>query len=361
MKSAYTCQRCWKNLRSPARSLDPFIRAWPTIGIRNLSTRVQAEARRQNGRLLPAQQKRTLYWEQVQPREDFKRDRRNEVYLPENVELEETDLFHHYSISPSPRIRRRAAFIKSHAYCPHPSHRQTRIVASPHDPEARKESGPSAAPPAHVRFECPDCGIPCYCSEEHWADDYEMHLGLCDTMRQINEDDHDINSLRFFPEFLYPPLQFDEFLPNMSSWDTYLYTREFEAIDKERSLRQATNLLTYPVTIASVIHELSPYGIRNGLTSEGLKSLTGSSLSFSSQTFLSPSLTNVFKHSATPSTGLAMAPANQSKASALNPPLSGSSSSVPAPNPPSLAPSGISSPTSSPVQPSTSSSSALKP
>ncbi|KAI4210834.1 MAG: hypothetical protein LQ351_006329 [Letrouitia transgressa] len=274
MKPAYTCQRCLKNLRSPATSPGSFARAWPTTGIRNLSTRVQAEARRQSRLLLPAQQKRTLYWEQVSPREDFKRDRKSEVYLPENVELEETNLFHHFSTSPSPRIRRRAAFIKSHAYCPHPSHRQTRVVASPYDPEARKESGPSAAPPAHVRFECPDCGIPCYCSEEHWADDYEMHLELCDTMRQINEDDHDINSLRFFPEFLYPPPQFDEFLPNMSSWDTYLYTREFEAIDKERSLRQATNLLTYPVTIASVIHELSPYGIRNGLTAEGLKSLT---------------------------------------------------------------------------------------
>ena len=42
-------------------------------------------------------------------------------------------------------------------------------------------------------------------------------------------------------------------------------------------MRQVTKLLSYPVTIASVVHELSPYNIRkNGrLTVEGLKSLTG--------------------------------------------------------------------------------------
>jgi hypothetical protein len=64
---------------------------------------------------------------------------------------------------------------------------------------------------------------------------------------------------------------------NMTSWDTYLYTRGFEAINEERSMRQATRLLTYPLTVGSVLHELSPYNIRTGgrLTTEGLKSLSG--------------------------------------------------------------------------------------
>jgi splicing suppressor protein 51 len=64
---------------------------------------------------------------------------------------------------------------------------------------------------------------------------------------------------------------------NMTNWDTLLYTRQFEAINDDRPMRQATRLLTYPVTIASVLHELSPYNIRRGgrLTMEGLKSLTG--------------------------------------------------------------------------------------
>jgi splicing suppressor protein 51 len=151
------------------------------------------------------------------------------------------------------------------------------VPTSPHDPESRKIEGVSNEPPAHVSFECPDCGIATYCSEEHWADDFEAHLEICDTLRQINEDDHDLRSGRWFPEFEYPGPQIDEALVNMTNWDTFLYTRQFEAINHDRSMRQATKLLTYPVTIGSVLHELSPYTIRSGgrLTAEGLKSLSG--------------------------------------------------------------------------------------
>ncbi len=187
------------------------------------------------------------------------------------------NLFHPLSRSPIPEIRQRAASTKKHAYCPHPSHQQTRIPTSPHDPEARKVAEVSTQPPAHVHFECPDCGIATYCTDEHWADDYEAHLEICDTLRQINEDDHDLRSGRWFPEFDYPGPQLDEILVNMMSWDTYLYTRGFEAINEDRSMRQATRLLTYPLTVGSVLHELSPYNIRTGgrLTTEGLKSLSG--------------------------------------------------------------------------------------
>lgn len=187
------------------------------------------------------------------------------------------DLFHPFSRSPIPEIRQRAAFIKQHAYCPHPSHQQTRLPTSPYDPEARKVPGVSTQLPARVSFECPDCGIATYCTEDHWADDYEAHLEICDTLRQINEDDHDLRSGRWFPEFLYPGPQIDEILVNMTSWDTYLITRGYEAINAERSMRQATRLLTYPLTVGSILHELSPYNIRRGgrLTTEGLRSLSG--------------------------------------------------------------------------------------
>lgn len=189
--------------------------------------------------------------------------------------LQPNNLFHPFSQSPSPEIRRRAAFIKQNAYCPHPDHRQTRIALDLDDPEARKQIS-GHLPAAHVDFECPDCGIPVSCSEEHWADDYEAHLEICETLREINEDDHDLRSGRFFPEFEYPPDQIEEAMVNMTNWDTFLYSREFQAINAERSLRQATRLLTYPVTIGSVLHELSPYNIKKGgrLTVEGLKSLS---------------------------------------------------------------------------------------
>ncbi|KAL1958873.1 hypothetical protein VTO42DRAFT_3710 [Malbranchea cinnamomea] len=196
--------------------------------------------------------------------------------LEASVLLQRGNLFHPFSRSPSTDMRRRAAFIKQNAYCPHPSHRQTRLPTSPHDPEVRKSAEAAALPPAHAHFECPDCGVPIYCSEEHWMDDYEAHLEVCDTIRQINEDDHDLRSGRFFYEFDYPGPQEEDFVINMTNWDTFMYTRQFDAINDDRSMRQVTRMLTYPVTIASVLHELSPYTIRKGgrLTVEGLKSLS---------------------------------------------------------------------------------------
>jgi splicing suppressor protein 51 len=119
-------------------------------------------------------------------------------------------------------------------------------------------------------------------------DDFEAHLEVCETIRQINEDDHDLNSGRFFPEFSYPGVQDDNFVINMTNWDTYMYTREFEAINSDRSMRQVTRMLTYPQTIASVLHELSPYSVRgkNRLTAEGLKSLSGMSNGLKGITYL---------------------------------------------------------------------------
>ena len=200
-------------------------------------------------------------------------------YLPpqQRVLLQQDNLFHSFTNSPSPEIRKRAAFLRHNAYCSNPSHLPTRAPTSPNDSEANKVSTSGQLPPAHVDFECPDCGIPVSCCEEHWAEDYEAHLQICDTLRQINEDDHDLRSGRFFTEFEYPGPQIEEAMVNMTNWDTLLYTREFQALNEDRHMRQATRLLTYPVTLGSVIHELSPYSIRKGgrLTVEGLKSLSG--------------------------------------------------------------------------------------
>lgn len=192
-----------------------------------------------------------------------------------NRVLAEDDLFHSYTNSPVPEIRQRAAFMRQHAYCPCPDHRPTRLSES--GQPQRQSPGTAQLPPAHVDFECPDCGVPVYCSREHWMADYEAHLEVCDTLRQINEDDHDLRSGRFFPEFHYAGPQLDEAMVNMTNWDTFLYTRAFQAINSDRSMRQATRILTYPVTVGSILHELSPYSLRQDsrLTPEGLKSFTG--------------------------------------------------------------------------------------
>ena len=190
--------------------------------------------------------------------------------------LQADDLFHPFSKSPIPEMRNRAAYIKQHAYCPHPDHKLTRLpTVVPKDGEEAAKEG--HLPPAHVHFECPDCGIPVYCSEGHWMEDYENHLQICDTLKEINEDDHDLRSGRVFPEFRFGDEQMPESVVNLTNWDTYLYTRQFNAVDEERGMRHATRLLTYPVTIGSVLHELSPYDIKQGgrLTTEGLKSFSG--------------------------------------------------------------------------------------
>ena len=102
-------------------------------------------------------------------------------------------------------------------------------------------------------------------------------MELCDTLRMANEDDHDLRSGRLFPEFEYPQEQIEEFAINLSNWDTFMYSREFKAINSDRSMRQVTQQLTYPLTIGSVISDLSPYtdGKEKRVTHEGMRSFNG--------------------------------------------------------------------------------------
>lgn len=272
MAASYTCRQCLVALRRTATSRQRTVQPWRSkstlrhVAGRNIST-TRPTATQVDYNQVPIQDAPSppgLATTQ------FPSDQTGNALLKPN------NLFHPFSKSPSADIRRRATYINQHAYCPHPEHRQTRLPTAPDDHEGKKPAKGGLAP-AHAKFECPDCGIPIYCSEAHWAADYENHVQICDTLREINQDDHDLRSGRFFQEFEYPGEQYEEAMVNMMNWDTFLYSREFAAIDDERSLRQATRLLTYPVTIGSVLHELSPYNIRPGnrLTAEGLRSMSG--------------------------------------------------------------------------------------
>lgn len=288
MPSTHTCQRCLSSLRTAAQVHARAARQSPAGGAKRWLSGQSNPLTKARTTAAPGQLKKTTASISTQGYSTGYDT--SDVQVPPGLAsrpsheknsrplLQPDNLFHSFTNSPSVDIRRRAAFIKQHAYCPHASHSQTRQPNNPDDPEAHKPTT-GGLPPAHVSYECPDCGIPVSCSEEHFADDYEQHLEICDTLRQINEDDHDLRSGRFFPEFRYPGPQMDEALINMTNWDTFLYSRQFNAINEDRSMRQATRLLTYPVTIGSVLHELSPYNIRRGgrLTTEGLKSLSGKS------------------------------------------------------------------------------------
>ncbi|KAF1986305.1 mRNA processing protein [Aulographum hederae CBS 113979] len=276
MPAGYTCRQCLAALRRNVRPLSHET-ARPWASSRWSSSKAFKPPPSQS----PAQPRRNISFTGAQtPASSSGSPIPSGSAAPASEEraalvLREGNLFHPFSSSPSPDIRRRAAYIKQHAYCPHPDHRQTRNPTQPDDPEARKPMSGGVAP-AHVRYECPDCGIPVYCCEEHWADDFENHLELCDVLRQINEDDHDLRSGRRFNEFEMAGAQMDDAQINMTNWDTLLYTREFDAVNDNRAMRQLTKLLTYPTTIGTILHETSPYHIRKGgrLTVEGLKSFS---------------------------------------------------------------------------------------
>lgn len=94
------------------------------------------------------------------------------------LRLAQDNLFHPLVNSPILSIRKKAMAMKSLAICP------TSGLLEGNE------------------FTCPNCGFPTHCSEEHYRLDQERHeRESCDTLRQINEDLHDMQSGRQFPEF----------------------------------------------------------------------------------------------------------------------------------------------------------------
>ena len=109
--------------------------------------------------------------------------------------LSEDNLFHPFSKSPFPAIRARGKAIEQLAPCP--------VCPSSHE----HVHAHTRAQPKAVSFECPDCGWPTHCSEEHWAADQE-HQKYCSRLREVNEDEHDLRSGRKLHEFDLPGTTF---------------------------------------------------------------------------------------------------------------------------------------------------------
>ncbi|KAI0256729.1 zinc-finger of mitochondrial splicing suppressor 51-domain-containing protein [Lactifluus subvellereus] len=175
--------------------------------------------------------------------------------------LSQDNLFHPFSRSPFPAIVARGEAIKSLASCP--------VCASHH----HHIHDHAKAQPREVAFECPDCGWPTHCSEEHWRADQD-HAKYCSRLREVNEDEHDLRSGRRLREFELPGPQDTEAAISFSNWDVFWYTRNFPSMDTERSQRHASKLLTYPITIGSVLHQYSALTLGNQrLTPEGSRSL----------------------------------------------------------------------------------------
>ena len=79
-----------------------------------------------------------------------------------------------------------------------------------------------------------------------------------------------------------PGPQDSEAAISFANWDVFWYTRNFPSMDTDRARRHASKLLTYPITIGSVLHQFSNLTLRNQrLTPEGSRSLAGKSCQWS--------------------------------------------------------------------------------
>jgi mitochondrial splicing suppressor protein 51 len=168
--------------------------------------------------------------------------------LPEDYPTTE-NRFYPWDSSPSQDLRTRAAFIRARARC--------RMTGK------------------NINFTCPKSGIPTHHSEQAWIEDTEYQKGLWEVLKKVNVYEHDLRSGRDFPEFDFPDYQQSDATVNFMNWDTLFYTRQFYSMDSEFHVAAVTKMMSYPVTIASILHQYSPYFLspKGPLTLEGLKSM----------------------------------------------------------------------------------------
>ncbi len=125
-----------------------------------------------------------------------------------------------------------------------------------------------------IKFTCPLSGIPTHYSIDDWKADNNYHKhAIWKILKKVNIYENDILSDRYFPEFRFPYEQQLDRRVNFMNWDTFLYTRSFWNVDNELQLAAVTKPLSYPITIASVLHQFFPYSLSPSgpATEEGMK------------------------------------------------------------------------------------------
>lgn len=173
---------------------------------------------------------------------------------PAPLLLTQDNLFHPLSQSPIPAMRARGERVRALAPCPYTLTQGARKA---------------------VAYECPHSGWPTHAGRAEWEADPEKGKYI-PRLREANEDEHDLRSGREVAEFRLPGQQGFEETINFSSWDVFFYTRNHNSIESDRSRRHVSRLLTFPISVAGVLHENSPLTRRSmRLTHEGLRSMIG--------------------------------------------------------------------------------------
>lgn len=163
---------------------------------------------------------------------------------------QESNRFHPWEESPCTDLRERAMRIKSLAHCP--------VTGK------------------DIQYTCPLSGIPTHHSREAWEMDKNYHQNkIYEKLKKVNIYEHDLRSGRAFPEFDFPLEQGADKAVSLQNWDLFFYTRQFYSMDTEFELATVTKMLSYPITIGSVLHEFSPYSYnkKGPLSLDGLKSI----------------------------------------------------------------------------------------
>ncbi|CAG8507924.1 17548_t:CDS:2, partial [Racocetra fulgida] len=102
--------------------------------------------------------------------------------------LQNDNLFHPISKSPIKSLRERGELIRKFGKCP-------------------ACEGLAKENQKRPAYECPDCGIPTHCSEEHYKHNLIEHkLHTCKMLREFNEDMHDLMSGRKMKELEFPTI-----------------------------------------------------------------------------------------------------------------------------------------------------------
>lgn len=158
--------------------------------------------------------------------------------------------FYNWDDSPYEDIRIRSALIKTNALC--------RVTKKP------------------INFICPLSGIPTHHSKDAWEKDTNYHKNKTyKYLKEVNIFEHIFRSRSSFNEFVFPKEQLENHLVSFSNWDSFFYTRNFKPMEEDFSMALVTKMLTFPITIASLLHKMNPYmdAKKSPFTYEGLKSL----------------------------------------------------------------------------------------
>ena len=129
-----------------------------------------------------------------------------------------------------------------------------------------------------VEFFDPVSGLPTHSSEEAYLKDTNyIESNRPELLKLAVAYENDSISKRDFPEYDLAEEQAQGQSISYNNWESWFYTRQFNSMETQFHIAQSTKFLTYPITIASILAQNSPYFLTNkngSITHEGLKSLS---------------------------------------------------------------------------------------